>query len=364
LEKIRREIKKFKSDLNQVESREKSILTQLDNTEKSIGLTEKLLSQLNREQIQKDKDIKSIEKSITQLESNLNQLQSNFARRLVYLYKSGTYSDLELLLTSTSFNQAIYRYKYLHLLAEIDRSTSRNIRSNITEIAAKKQKLLAEMKAKEQIIAERRVHQKSLAEQRKQRQVQLESARKDKNNLLAQIKEKEQAATQLSKLIADLEKERERRRIELERQRALSGITADNPFLTNQGKLPWPAQGEVIAKFGIQKHPTLKTITENSGIDIQVKRGTPVMAILDGVVTTITYIRGFGNTIIIDHGSGFYSVYSHVENVRVTENEYITAGLKIAEVGDSGSLSGPLLHFEIWRNKTKLDPEDWLGKKS
>ena len=164
-------------------------------------------------------------------------------------------------------------------------------------------------------------------------------------------------------MIANLDKEREKRNKELERQRALSGVAESNPFLASQGELIWPAKGEIVSRFGIQKHPTLKTITDNPGIDIKVKLGTPVVSVLDGVITTITYIRGFGNTIIIDHGSGFYSVYSHVENIRVAENDYVTANSVIAEVGQSGSLSGPMLHFEIWRNKTKLNPEEWLNKR-
>jgi len=114
----------------------------------------------------------------------------------------------------------------------------------------------------------------------------------------------------------------------------------------------------------LQKHPTLKTITENSGIDIKVRQGTPVRAVLDGVVTTITYIRGFGNTIIIDHGSGFYTVYTHIDNVNVFEKEYITKDTIIAEVSDSGTLGEALLHFEIWSNRTKLNPEEWLAKQS
>ncbi|MCK4689209.1 MAG: M23 family metallopeptidase, partial [Candidatus Marinimicrobia bacterium] len=115
---------------------------------------------------------------------------------------------------------------------------------------------------------------------------------------------------------------------------------------------------------GIQKNPVLKTITENSGIDIKAEKGTPVKAILDGVVTTITYIRGFGNTIIIDHGSGFYTVYTHVENVHIYEKQYISTGTIIANVGESGTLSGSILHFEIWKNKIKLNPEDWLAKRT
>nr|MBC8491953.1 peptidoglycan DD-metalloendopeptidase family protein [Candidatus Neomarinimicrobiota bacterium] len=221
-----------------------------------------------------------------------------------------------------------------------------------------------ELKDQEKIIDEKKERQHALSKQKQQRDRQLKITKKDKNSLIAQIKSKEKAAAKLLNLISDLEKERENRRQELERQRQHAGIRAENPFLDSRGKLGWPVAGQVVSKFGMQKHPILKTITENSGIDIKVRKGTPVRAVLDGVVTTITYIRGFGNTIIIDHGSGFYTVYSHVENVNVFEKEYITRNTIIAEVGDSGSLSGALLHFEIWSNRTKLNPEEWLAGRS
>jgi septal ring factor EnvC (AmiA/AmiB activator) len=106
LEKIRREIRDYKSNLKQAESKEKSILTRLDETERSISLTEKLITQLNREQSQKERDISQTERSIKRLESNLTTLKEDFAKRLVYLYKNGQYSDLELILTAKSINQA------------------------------------------------------------------------------------------------------------------------------------------------------------------------------------------------------------------------------------------------------------------
>ncbi len=363
LENIRKEIRRYKNDLKQAESKEKSILTRIDENERSISLTEKLINQLNREQAQKERDIIQTERSIQRLESNLNTLKANFAKRLVYLYKNGQYSDLELILTAKSINQAFYRYKYLRILADIDRNTAAAIRNNIKTVNQKKTQLSRELRDKEQIIAEKAALKKSLQQQKKDNNRQLSNARKDKSNLAAQIKEKEKAASEMSRLIANLEKEREQRRKELERQRALSGVSSDNPFLSSRGKLTWPVKGEIVARFGIQKHPTLKTITDNSGIDIKVSMGTPVVSVLDGVVSTITYIRGFGNTVIIDHGSGFYTVYAHVENIRVSESDYVTANTVIADVGQSGSLSGPLLHFEIWRNKTKLNPEEWLNKR-
>ena len=86
-------------------------------------------------------------------------------------------------------------------------------------------------------------------------------------------------------------------------------------------------------------------------------------SVFDGIVTTITYIRGYGNTIILDHGSNFYTVYTHVSDVEVEENNYVEARQVIAYVSDSGSLDGSKLHFEIWGNREKLNPELWLIKK-
>lgn len=364
LQKIRDELATQKIQLEKAKNKEKSLLSKLEETEKDISLTSKLVKQLKREQSLKEQQIEQTKSSIDRLSGNLKSLKENFARRIIHIYKQGDYNDWELILTSQSVNQAIYRYKYLRTISDIDKKSATNIRLNISAINNKKMQLITELKDQEKIIDEKKERQHALSKQKQQRDRQLKIAKKDKNSLNAQIKSKEQAAAKLLNLISDLEKERENRRQELERQRQHAGIRAENPFLDSRGKLGWPVAGQVVSKFGMQKHPILKTITENSGIDIKVRKGTPVRAVLDGVVTTITYIRGFGNTIIIDHGSGFYTVYSHVENVIVFEKEYITRNTIIAEVGDSGSLSGALLHFEIWSNQTKLNPEEWLAGRS
>ncbi|MBU4446028.1 peptidoglycan DD-metalloendopeptidase family protein [bacterium] len=364
LQKIRDELATQKIQLEKAKNKEKSLLSKLEETEKDISLTSKLVKQLKREQSLKEQQIEQTKSSIDRLSGNLKSLKENFARRIIHIYKQGDYNDWELILTSQSVNQAIYRYKYLRTISDIDKKSATNIRLNISAINNKKMQLITELKDQEKIIDEKKERQHALSKQKQQRDRQLKIAKKDKNSLNAQIKSKEQAAAKLLNLISDLEKERENRRQELERQRQHAGIRAENPFLDSRGKLGWPVAGQVVSKFGMQKHPILKTITENSGIDIKVHKGTPVRAVLDGVVTTITYIRGFGNTIIIDHGSGFYTVYSHVENVIVFEKEYITRNTIIAEVGDSGSLSGALLHFEIWSNQTKLNPEEWLAGRS
>ena len=93
------------------------------------------------------------------------------------------------------------------------------------------------------------------------------------------------------------------------------------------------------------------------------RQGSEIRAVLGGIVTTITFIRGYGTTVIIDHGGGFYTVYSHVTNVETNEDSQVRSGDVIAYMGDSGSINGSQLHFEIWGQGKKLNPEYWLTKR-
>ena len=99
------------------------------------------------------------------------------------------------------------------------------------------------------------------------------------------------------------------------------------------------------------------------GVDIHVISGTAVKCVLDGVVSTITYIRGHGKIIIIDHGGGFSTVYAQIDNIRVHENEYVQMGNPIASVEIPEGNTSAKLHFEVWGNQKKLNPEHWLTKK-
>ena len=119
----------------------------------------------------------------------------------------------------------------------------------------------------------------------------------------------------------------------------------------------------MISKFGRKWNNELKTTTNNTGIDIKGKPGTQIYAVMGGIVTTITDIRGYGNIIIIDHGGDFFTIYSHVTKIQTNVDSEVRAGDIIAYMGDSGSFNGSKLHFEIWEKDQKLDPEKWLVKK-
>jgi septal ring factor EnvC (AmiA/AmiB activator) len=171
----------------------------------------------------------------------------------------------------------------------------------------------------------------------------------------AGVKQLEAIITKIREDIDRVDREERIRR----QQRALKA----KEFPKLKGQLAWPAEGRVITKFGRQWNPKLKTTTENPGIDIKGKPGSEIRVVLGGIVTTITFIRGFGTTIIVDHGNGFYTVYSHVTNVEINEDSEVRGGDVIAYMGDSGSINGSQLHFEVWGEGKILDPEKWLQKK-
>ena len=235
-------------------------------------------------------------------------------------------------------------------------------KKNMSKLMAQKKRKVREIEKRDKLLAEKENYQRKIKDQKQTLQRKLVQARKDKKSLLASIREKEKAARELQQLIANLEKEKQERHKRLARMRAKEGITDTKLFPKSKGSLNWPVYGQVISRFGKHRNPELNTITTNPGIDIKAGKGAPVKVVHDGVVSEISYIRGFGNIIIVDHGSDYYTVYAHVTNIRVFKGDYVTKNMTIARVGQSGSLRDDILHFEIWHKRSKLNPVDWLGK--
>ncbi len=362
LKEIQKEISNFKKNLKQNKNREKTLLESLNKTQKQISLNEKLLNQLVYEIDQKRKQVKNHEETIHENTEKIKELKQQIAHQFQYLYKKGSHSDLELLLTAQSINQAFYRYKYLRVINNIHKNNKQKINKKIRSTELAKAKLTRDLKDKQLLIKEKNSVVKNLTQQKSLRKKQLRKAKRNQKYYAAKIKEKEKAAEKVASILSKLEAEKEKREIEIARQRTLRGEKDNIPFYKKRGKLMWPVSGRVVGKFGTHRHPRLKTITENSGIDIKARKGQPVITIADGYVTTITYIRGYGQTIIIDHGDDYYTVYTHIKNVKVRENQYVAKHMPIAEIGESDSFDGTLLHFEIWNKDKKLNPEEWLKK--
>lgn len=361
IESLRKEIEATRKRIEREGRKEKSAAKNISNIEQEISLLDRLLSELKRE-IQNSKQIiVSLENQITEKENELIRLKDRYAQRVVSVYKKGSLSQLEQIFSSTSWRQAVYRTKYLSIISDIDRKTQKQIRSLIIDISQKKLNHEAAVRKSNSLQKEQEREQDSLRNKKKQKEKEIRKIRLNKEELAEVIREKQAGVKQLEavrKMIFE-DKDRFEREERLRKQRE---VLSAKSFSDLKGKLPWPAAGRVVTKFGREWNPKLKTTTENPGIDIKGKPGSSITSVMNGIVISITYIRGYGTTMFVDHGGGYFTVYSHVTNIQVSMDSEVRAGDVIAYMGDSGSVNGSMLHFEIWGKDKKINPELWLQK--
>jgi septal ring factor EnvC (AmiA/AmiB activator) len=136
--------------------------------------------------------------------------------------------------------------------------------------------------------------------------------------------------------------------------------TPGTGFAALRGRLAWPADGRVVAEYGAQVHPRFGTKTFRNGIDIDVAEGTTITAVAAGNVLYTGWFRGYGNLIIVDHGGEYFTLYAHAANITVHEGDEVKLGQVIGTVGDTGSLQGPRLYFEVRHAGRPQDPAHWL----
>lgn len=354
LRKLREEIRAFESKISSSKKTESSILNIVANLDLEIDLTQSLIQALKKEEKRKTNQIKELEKNLKTTQEELQKLKEIFSKRLVYFYKYGRIKDLELLLTTPSLNQGLLWLEYQKRLSEHDYRTYLKIKEKQAQIIRDKDLLTVELEEKRKLIEEKLKEENKLKAKKAERQKVLHSIRQDIELLRQQLAEKEQAVAEIKRIILQLEQQRPGR---------APLLKPSKPFNELKGQMIWPTQGKIITRFGKYRHPELKTITENIGIDIQAPAGTPVHVVASGRVTAITWQRGRGNIVIVSHYGNYYTVYTHLQEILINLMEEVEMGQVIGTVGESGSLKGPMLHFEIWKGTEKLNPEDWLAEK-
>ena len=303
-----------------------------------------------------------MKKDIKKKEDELNTVRDRYKQRVVNTYLKGRVSDLEKVLSSTSWRQAIYRTQYLKIISSIEQKMTNEIEDLLLMINKDRLKLESLLRQSISIKRDKKKQMSSLRKMRIKREKELTRIRQDKSALANYMQEKAAGVKQLETIIKKVLEDKARFERE-ERIRQQQEALKTKEFNLLKGQLPWPTEGRVISKFGKQWNAQLKTTTDNPGIDIKGQPGSPIRSTISGIVTTVTYIRGYGTTIIIDHGGGFYTVYSHVTNIQTHVDSEVRSGDVIAYMGDSGSINGSKLHFEVWGKGQKLDPEKWLVKK-
>lgn len=358
---LENQIKSTSEILQKTQKSKTKSVNQLKALNVQISQRQELLASINRELSHVKEEAAIQEKNKIETEQTIGQLESRlyYALRTAYV-RSQLQPEWIYLLSSASLSQALTRWMYL-------RQYKNYVFLQLAALSEKKQKhqeLLLQLeenkKAKLELYNEEEKEKKEiLAAQRSQEELLKDLGREEKK-LRSQLSSTEAKKKKLDDEIA--------RQIKEETKKVTtSGMTSspetkalNDQFAANKGKLPWPvSKGMVTGRFGEHPHPVLKGIVvQNNGIDIQGEERAPVKSLFNGTVASVTRIPGYDYMVMVRHGL-YFTVYSKMVTVAVKKGDTITTGEVIGHLGSED----PELHLEIWKDKTKMNPESWIAKK-
>jgi murein DD-endopeptidase MepM/ murein hydrolase activator NlpD len=313
----------------------------LDNLDRELVLADSLLAIVEDEICRVDTEIAGLDAAYGALARNAFRLRLNKHLRAFVL-------------SAVSINDLLRRIRYLRTYEEYRKKQARLLLDKQQELSGLIE-VRQQQRREKAIFLETIRDQKALMEEALAKQdLLVAQMQKSEKDLLLAIRQQESARKKLDGLIAGVIRTSSAKL-------PASGSVSSNrniPFARAKGKLAWPvSEGMVLRKFGEQSHPTLKRVKiVNNGIDIESSGGQVVTGVFAGEVVGVQFVPGFEQTVIVRHDN-FYTVYSNLSEVSVQRGTKVGAGAKLGTL----AVQKPVLHFEIWRDKKRLDPLQWLG---
>ncbi len=358
LEEIRAERARLQAEMQGVRTRVADVSAELRNIERQLSASRSVLSELDFQTEVTTERVRETTDLLAETRERLRRGGETLSRRLRDIYKLGPLHTVRVLLGAESFSDLLTRYRYLRLTASYDRTLvdkvaeleasltdqDRELRESLREVGRLRQRRLNEMGQLQSVESDR--------------QSTLQRFRTEERTTLTRLERLEADEARLTDLVDDLDRTRV--------AGAAGGAPPTRLTLTasDAGQLEWPLEGEVIYSFGVQARPDGTTLRWN-GIGIRARPGTPVKAVRAGTVVLAGPFEGYGPTVVVSHGGGFYTLYLYLEEIGVVQGREIDAGQVVGTVGGRSTPEGPHLEFQIRApspsgSPTAQDPLSWL----
>lgn len=329
--------------------RERSILDTLGEAEEGLWAAESEWRRVEAERLRSERRVVEARAEEAEAQARLEARLSELKPRLAARQRLGRLGELRLLTTAGSLAELVKRRALL----------DRVLKEDLAAFQGAQQALADRERARSARQAEA-LHLGALAASARERQAEAAARREERRTLLGAVRNAralhERAAAEaagqgqkLAEFIAALPPPR-------------AGAPAHAGFALLRGRLPRPADGPIEVGFGRVVNPRFNTVTVQKGVDIGALPGDPVRAVAPGRVAHAGWFRGYGNLVIVDHGDGFHTLVAHLASMRTAMGEEVEAGSLLGTVGDTGSLKGPYLYFEIREKGKPVDPSAWLAR--
>jgi septal ring factor EnvC (AmiA/AmiB activator) len=359
LQETQRQLNEERAKAAEAKKRETSILAELETIDRALAEKKAEVSRLDRQATKLEGELKTLRGDIGRLAGRRTEQEEQLTRRLRALYRvHAEGASAPALLGDDDPARRAAAIRSLASLASVDARLIEEYRVTSDR--------LEERKRREET---RRTELATLRMDARREQTEVDREAAKRRTLLARVRDQREYHERMVGELSEAAKRLEVFVRELqEKQRRVARAPAPRPgieppgvgFGTLRGRLPWPADGKVVAAYGAQVHPRFGTRTFRNGIDIEAAQGTEVGAVYAGHVIYTGWFKGYGNLIIVDHGNDYFTLYAHIAEILVKEGEDVRQGQRIGTVGDTGSLMGPRLYFEVRYQGKPQDPEQWL----
>jgi len=354
LEGIKRKIERERQGINQVRKRESSVLQALGKIDRDLEKKTKDLNTANSKLASILGAMQQKETEAQRLRISLDQRRELLMKRAVALYRWHRGGDPFVLLSGeVPLGVLLQRKHYLEATVFFDRDLVEKLNNEVTYQENIKRELAHQ---KEELSQQRRILaevQDSVRKDGEKKKQLLASLRQEKEGRVRALKELEQAALRLQKMIEEMSRRGVGKAPELPAGTGLEAM---------RGKLEWPVRGQVTGGFGKTKHPEFATEVFRKGIDIEAPIGEEIRAVEKGRVIFAERFSGYGKMVIIDHGERYFSVYAHLSEILKKTGDAVKRGETLGTVGDSDSLAGSRLYFEMRKDGKSIDPLPWFRK--
>lgn len=350
LEQVTEKIRQQKEALSKVEKKEARLIASLSDIERDLSRQSDAFRTVSDDIARLRTSISDTHKTLAELSVRKKARQSCLAQRLTALYKYYRRSGLRILLSADSYNDFLKRERFLTDIVASDRRCFDRILATVADYTRQQTALeqqQQELLHRKQELSRRR---DSIKAARSKKAAFLDDITRKKNLQKQALEELEQHSRDLQRFLDTLP----------DTGTAYSG--SGKPFSSMKGKLMFPVGGEVITRFGRKDHPELHTFTFQKGIEIRAPHGTPIKAVHHGQIVFSDWFKGYGYMIIVDHGDSYYSLSAHASQLLKNVNDVVRAGETIALVGDTNSIKGDCLYFEIRHHGKPQNPLSWLKK--
>ena len=352
LSEIEKKIEEKKKQVRESIRKEKSVIENIEDINESIKKKEQELRSYDKRISQALSDSQKLSDEIDGINTKLSGRQQHLKARLRALYKQQYGGHALLLISAKDYQDLIKKSRYINLIAYYDSKVINQFSADIEGLVPKKRELEA---LNERLNADRKVTR----EMRNALQADLDK----KDKLLGSIRSQRQSYENVLRELENSSK-RLRKMIEGLKGKDLPKSITGQGFASLMGRLPWPVTGKVAVPYGEYKDPVFNIPVFKNGIEIQPRQDEDPKAVAGGRVVYADWFKGYGLLLIIDHGSGYHSLYGNLSEIFLNTGDILIERAVVGKIGKSELLTFPTLYFEIRHKGKPVDPVEWLETSS